>query len=121
MTEPPAILAVDRNRRNLDLLGQFLHRQGYQVHAASTLEEVDRELEEETMLALALVDLAGFDRRIWARCDRLYLAGIPFLVIVPQPAATVYQLSLSHGARDMLVKPLRMQALTSAIDRLIRE
>jgi DNA-binding response OmpR family regulator len=117
----PVILAVDRNRRNLELLRRFLHRLGYQVRSAATLEELDRVLEETAMLALALVSLAGFDRRIWVRCDRLHLADIPFLVIAPQQVARVYQTSLSHGARGMLVKPLMMQELAGTINRLIRE
>ena len=41
MKAAPLILAVDRNRRNLELLGQFLGKEGYQLLTASTPDEFE--------------------------------------------------------------------------------
>ena len=68
MKSIPVILTVDRNHRNLELLSQFLGREGYQTRTAATLEEFDQALAEANGIGLALVDIAGFDCTIWERC-----------------------------------------------------
>jgi CheY-like chemotaxis protein len=42
MSQKPLLLTVDRNRRNLELLAQFLGKEGYQSLGATTLEELLR-------------------------------------------------------------------------------
>jgi len=116
MEEGSVILAVDRNPRNLQLMTDFLDRAGYSGIGATGLEELDQVLEGTHRIALALVDLAGFDQQIWDRCDRLRRAKVPFLVISPRPSASMQEASLAHGARGMLVKPLA----TTELSRLIR-
>ncbi len=115
----PIILALDRNRRNLELLTHFLQREGYRVLTASTLEECDQVLAQNPTIALALVGLAGFGRQIWTRCDTLDRASIPFLVIAPPEAAAVRQASLHRGARGLLVKPVAIRELRALIRHLV--
>ena len=62
MKAMPVILAVDHNSRNLELLSQFLGREGYQTRTAADLQEFDQALAEADGIELALVDIAGFDR-----------------------------------------------------------
>ena len=50
----PVILAVDHNSRNLELLSQFLGREGYQTRTATSLQEFDQALAEPDEIALAL-------------------------------------------------------------------
>lgn len=64
MTGNSIILAVDRNQRNLELLAQFLNKEGYQVMTASSFEEVARAINLPDRIGIALVDISGFDRRI---------------------------------------------------------
>ena len=108
------ILAVDRNHRNLELLSQFLGREGYQTRPAATLEEFDQALAEANGIGLALVDIAGFDRAIWERCEGLRHHEIPFLVLSPKQSAAIQQASLTHGARGVLIKPLVVRELLGA-------
>lgn len=115
------ILAVDRNHRNLELLSQFLGREGYQTRPAATLEEFDQALAEANGLGLALVDIAGFDREIWERCEGLRHHKIPFLVISPKQSAAIQQASLTHGARGVLIKPLVVRELLGLIGSLLEE
>jgi DNA-binding response OmpR family regulator len=113
------ILAVDHNRRNLELLGQFLGREGYQLSAAASLEEFDRALAEADHVRLALVDISGFDRSIWERCEGLRLHKIPFLVLSPRHSAAIQQASLTHGAHGVLVKPLVVRELLGLVRGLL--
>jgi hypothetical protein len=54
MSRPPFILTVDRNQRNLELLGQFLGKEGYSTLPVSTLEDFERILDQSHILGLAL-------------------------------------------------------------------
>lgn len=119
--QPPTVLAIDRNPRNLELMEQFLEKNGYRVIATSTLEEIDRVLLGPERIRLALVDIAGFDRGIWDRCERMRIEQIPFLVIYPQQQAAIQEESLEHGARGMLVKPLAQRELLGLLRTLIGE
>lgn len=121
MKGSPQILAVDRNRRNLELLGQFLGKEGYQLLEATTLDEFDRALAESDAIGLALVDIAGFDRRIWERCEGLRAKKVPFLVLSPKQSTALQQASLTHGARGVLIKPLIVKELQGIIRSLLEE
>lgn len=108
----PLILAVDHNRRNLELLTQFLTQDGYRIVSVTTLEELAQVLNGEPPIELALVDISGFDRTIWRHCDRLRRRHVPFMVLVSrEDAAGIQRQSYSHGARSVLVKPMAKQEL----------
>ncbi len=66
MKHNPLLLAVDRNHRNLELLAEFLGKEGYQVLTNSSIEEFEQALMRSPEINLALVDIAGFDRRLGA-------------------------------------------------------
>lgn len=119
MKAAPLVLAVDRNRRNVDLLRQFLGKEGYQLLAATTLDEFDRALAESEGIGLALVDIGGFDRSIWERCEGLRAQKIPFLVLSPKQSTALQQASLTHGARGVMVKPLVVKELLGVIRTLL--
>ena len=121
MKDTPVILAVDHNRRNLELLSQFLGRVGYQTRTATSLQEFDQALAEPDEIALALVDIAGFERSIWERCEALRHQKIPFLVLSPRQSAAIQQAGLTHGAQGVLVKPLTVKDLLSLICGLLQE
>jgi DNA-binding response OmpR family regulator len=121
MKATSAILAVDHNHRNLELLSQFLGREGYQTRTAATLEELDQVLATADGIGLALVDSAGFDRTIWERCEELRHRKIPFLVLSPRQSASIQEASLTHGARGVLIKPLVVKELLGLIRSLLDE
>ena len=121
MAEHVTILAVDRNGRNLELMKGFLEQHGYHVETAATLEAVDRALLGRRTVQLALIDIAGFDRGIWERCERMRAASIPFLVIFPQQQAAIQEESLEHGAHGTLTKPLQQHQLLGLISGLLGE
>jgi len=116
----PLILAVDRNRRNLELLTQVLGQQGYQVLAKISLEGVEEALNAPITIKLALVDISGFDASIWGLCQRLREQKVPFLVISPHQQAAVQQASIAHGALGLLRKPLIMREFLQLIQNLLK-
>ena len=121
MTENSIILAVDRNHRNLELLAQFLNKEGYQTIAADSFEEVAQAISQPARIGMALVDISGFDRRIWDCCEQLRNHQIPFLILSPKQSVAIQHESLCHGARSMLVKPLIVRDLLSIVHSLLGE
>jgi DNA-binding response OmpR family regulator len=117
--EKYSILTVDTNRRNLELLNQFLTKENYQVISANSLDDFDRLLNNESLkIKLVLLDITGFDSRIWECCERLKNRQIPFLVISPRQNALIQQASIACGAKNMLVKPLGLKQFLSLIKSL---
>jgi CheY-like chemotaxis protein len=119
MSEKPLVLAAGSNRANLQLLSQQLRGEGYEPLAAASLEELDKSIKGEKKLALSLIDLSGFDQRIWARCEELRKARVPFIVISPQRSLTIQRDSMKHGASGLLVKPVGIKALMEYIHTLL--
>ena len=119
MAERPTVLALDHNHRNLELLERFLGQEGFDTRGTSSIEELDQALEEVDTYSVAILDLAGFDRSVWQRCERLQEAGIPFLVISPRQSLRLYQDGISRGARAVLAKPLSARDLVALIRSLL--
>lgn len=119
MQEPLAILTVNKNQSNLKLLAHFLGENGFQALCVSSLAEFDQTLAEAGKIALALVDITGFDRSIWERCELLRNRSLPMIIISPKQSAYIRQESLAHGADSMLVKPLVTRELLSVIRHLL--
>lgn len=120
MAEKSIILAVDSNRHNLELLIQYLGQEGYETRSASSLAELNQAIKENKM-SLVLIDLSGFDQRIWERCEQLRKARIPFIIISTRRSLIVQQESMKHGARGVLVKPLGVKELVGYIHALLVE
>jgi DNA-binding response OmpR family regulator len=120
MSAQSKILTLDHNQRNLELLGKFLGKEGYTIIPVSTLEAIEEILKNTEGIGIALVDISGFDRRIWEYCERLANQDVPLLVISSQQVAGIQQESLSHGAQGVLFKPLVVKELSSVIRSLIR-
>jgi len=118
-TRKPVILSVDSNQANLELLSQQLLKEGYEVLTSSSLEELDKVIESKKDIALSLIDLSGFDQRIWERCSELHKAKIPFIIISPQRSPTVQRDSMKHGASGLLVKPVGTKELMEYIHTLL--
>ncbi len=115
------ILLIGRNRKNLELLSQFLSKQGYSTIKAHDYESLDSSLEHGEGIGLSVIDIAGFDSRIWERCERMREKGIPFLVISPRQSIQLQQASLTHGADGMLIKPLAVKEFLNLIDGMMGE
>lgn len=119
MSSSSPILVVNRTPGNAALLRDFLERRGYRAIAAGSLDEIDSALDRGAAYGLALIDVSGFDQRIWQRCSRLHAEGIPFLIISAHTGNDGSDEGLRHGARGVLRKPLAMKELAHLIDTLV--
>ncbi|HEU65949.1 MAG TPA: response regulator [Chloroflexi bacterium] len=119
MSAKPTILIVDSNRSNLELLSQQLGQAGYETLAAASLEELDEAIQGKEKFALSLIDISGFDRHIWERCEALHKAETPCIVISPQRSPSVQRESMKHGASGLLVKPLDFKELLEHVHAVL--
>lgn len=116
-----SILLVNRNQRNLELLVDFLSKEGYATYPVGTLEEFDQALLAEDSIRVALVDITGFNSSIWARCEQLRKKKKPFLVFSSHQSTAIQQAGISHGARGIMVKPLVVKELIGLIQNMLEE
>jgi DNA-binding response OmpR family regulator len=115
LTRKPVIMVANSNQADLGLMSQQLVKEGYDTLNAASLEEMDEIIQNSKNIALGLIDLSGFDERIWEHCDMLDKAKIPYIVISPQRSPLVQRESMKHGASCLLVKPLGMKELLEYI------
>ena len=118
-TGSQTLLLVSHLPRNLQLLADFLKKEGYVTLIATNYEEFDQALNQSQVIAGSLIDIAGFDGQIWTRCEHLRAAKIPFLIVSPRQSAAIQQASLSHGARGVMVKPLVVKELIALIRNVL--
>lgn len=116
ITHPRTILIVEHNRRNIELITGFLHKDGYEVMSAATMEELDSLLKTPEMIGLALIDLAGFDHMIWERSEILRIREIPFILISSRKIS-----AMGHGERFVLLKPLVVKEILCLVSNLFAE
>jgi len=119
MSAKAIILVVDSNRSNLEHLSQLLGQTGYQMLTAASLEELDQAIQREEKIVLSLIDISGFGKRIWERCEELHKAKTPFIVISPRRSSTIQRHSMEHGASGLLVKPLDFKDLLEHIHTVL--
>lgn len=116
----PRVVAIGRNQRNLELIAEVLSGDGVSTATANSLEAFDQMLEDAQGLQLVLIDLAGFDQRVWERTERLRRMGIPFLVFSAGPrAAWEEKEGLARGAQTVLRKPLGKHELIGIVRSLL--
>jgi DNA-binding response OmpR family regulator len=115
LTKKPVIVVANSNQADLGLLSQQLVKEGYDTLDAASLEELDKIIRMSKEIDLVLIDLSGFDQRIWERCETLHKARIPYIVISPQRSPLIQRESMKHGASCLLVKPLGIKELLEYI------
>ena len=113
------ILAVDSNQSDLELLVQDLIREGYDTISAASLQEFDESMDTKSNIALALIDISGFDQNIWEHCEVLRMEKIPFIVISPQRSPAIQRDSTKYGASGLIVKPVGTNELMEYIHTLL--
>ncbi len=119
MSNEPPILTVNHNPQNLNLLTQFLAKEDYTTYPVKSLDEFDHVLVTQMLFCMALIDVTGFDQHIWSRCAQLQDNNIPFIIISSKQSASIYQASLGHGAKNVLIKPLAIKELLAIIHSLL--
>src|SRR5215210_1015267 len=90
------ILVVDNDRLLLEFLTTLLQSQGYQVIAASTIEDVRTKLEREQ------IDLAIIDIHLTSDSDPEDSAGLTFAKELSSSLPTLFLVPKIHVLQNML-------------------
>jgi len=121
MSNPKKILMIDANTRNLELLAEFLSKQGFHSIRTTSVEEFNKLITNTDGIGLAMIDISGFSRDIWLACEQLTERDIPFIVVSPKQVATIREEGRAHGAKEVLTKPLVAKDLLSLIQSMVGE
>lgn len=115
-----AILVVDDEQNLVNLLEMVLTKRGYQVHAALSVEEAQR-LIEQTNFDLALIDIKIGPRDGLSFLDevRKRRPDTKAIMITAYPTRDTQQRSLQKGASAYLTKPLDLGELLKTIHGLV--
>ncbi len=113
------ILILSKNEKNLELMARFLSKQGYNSILTSSYENLEKII-IENRFDLALLDIAGFDSRIWNYCERINKIEKPFFIISPIKNPKINHEGLKKGAKGILEKPLVMKELIDLINVLLK-
>lgn len=104
---PPThqILYIDRNTKNAELLQKALSKFNFAIYHAANYKTIDTVL-QSINFDIALMDISGFDSRIWDRCKAIRAQNIPLLILSGQPEGKIQQLGIKNGASGIIAKPL---------------
>lgn len=110
------VVALSANPRNVELLAGALSADGHEVGSATTLEELDDELDGHAPIEIAVLDVARFDASLWQRCDRMKREQIAFLVVLPREDPRAKVGCHTRGALAVLVKPIAVRELLGVVE-----
>lgn len=113
------ILVLSKITKNLELMADFLNKQGFNSVVASSYEDLDK-IFMQNNFDLALLDIAGFDSKIWNYCERLSRADKPFFIISPIKNPKIDHEGVKKGAKGVIVKPLVMKELIDLINAMLK-
>ncbi|WP_158059205.1 response regulator [Halorussus halophilus] len=114
------ILALGRQKRNLELLAQMLRNNGYEVEIATSMEEFDGLIEARDDIAVAILDVDGFTEDIWKRCEQLHDRGVSMLILAASIPPKMREEAHSRGVHTLLEKPVDKADLQATIRGLLR-
>jgi len=112
------ILVVEKNKRNVELLSEFLSKLGFCSVPVSSSDELNKALSSNQIIDVALIDIDGFDETIWNYCKKIREKEIQFLIISPRQRTEISSHTFNHGASGVLSKPLVMKDLANLIINL---
>lgn len=112
------VLLLNKNRKNLEILSDFLKKHNFESYLAHDYETLKGFIEKGDF-ELALIDISGFDTRIWDYTKALQDKGIPFVLISTATKGKDDTQLVGKGAGAILAKPLSPKRLIEVIDALI--
>ena len=115
------ILLVSRNPQIVRLVDTTVQLEGYAVAIATSVVVFAKRVEADDRIGLALVDLTGFDARIWPMCDRLREGSTPLLMLAARKNPAIEMTGRSHGANSVLGKPVGVRDLVNLIKVMLEE
>ncbi|NPV88395.1 response regulator [Coprothermobacteraceae bacterium] len=112
------VLVLSKLPKNVELMGQVLSRYDLEVVSATSYEDLRRLIDADAFDA-AVLDIGGFDSRIWAFCDELREKHRPFVLISPTPNRDFMSHGFSKGARSVLTKPIESKSFVAIVMEML--
>ena len=119
MSDRKRVLVAAAGKRNLELLQQFLGKEGFETVPAGSLDDIRLALDQTPSIDIAVFDVSGFSSEVWAFCDKLRERIVPFLVISGAHGAGVEDRAARTGARVVMTKPLVVSNLMRVIHAML--
>jgi two-component system, cell cycle response regulator DivK len=118
------ILVVEDNAANLELLQEWLSSEGFQVQAATTLDEAFEvckvEPPDAILLDVQLGPQDGLALVTWVRRD-LMLRAIPVIAVTAHAMLTDHERVMRAGCSACVSKPVDFRQLREQLDHWLRE
>jgi len=112
------ILIVDRKPKNADLLCKFLQKQEFSCLSAADYSRMDELIDKGTKIDAVIMDVTGFDEKIWNRCKKFTQKNIPFLILSANPHKNIKKEGVKQGAKAVMGKPVIMKEFLEMIDSI---
>jgi len=119
MSDSSRVLVAAAGKRNLELLRQFLGKEGFETVPAGSLDDMRVALEQTPNIDIAVLDVSGFSSEVWAFCDKLRERSVPFVVISGAHSASAESRAARSGARIVMTKPLVVRNLMRVIHAML--
>lgn len=103
------------------VISRFLEKLNITPLKAQKFDDINLFLEKGHNIRLALIDIMGFDSKIWDYCKMLRDKNIPMLIISPGDSRQAINASYVLGVMHVFKKPVIMHELSSFIKAFIRE
>lgn len=123
MTARCSVLVVDDHDDSRELLASVLSLRGHRVVVAASGVEALRLVHEErppvVLLDLALPDIDGWEVARRVKADPV-LRHITIFAVTAHAFRSATQAALSAGCERVFTKPLNLDDVTAAVDRVLR-
>ncbi|WP_461833207.1 hypothetical protein [Desulfothermus sp.] len=112
------VLLICKNKKNLELLMDFLKKNGISSKGYQDLKEIMPINRAE--ISLSLIDLSGYDRSVLKVLSIFFEKKVPFIVIFP-PQAKNKNIVPPPGSKGILIKPLNPKMLLTLVKNFLEE
>lgn len=119
MSKNAFVVTLGKGDENQRLLAEALRDMDYEVETAENRAGLSDSLSDAPAPDLSIIDIDGYDPRIWEISQRLAKESIPVLVVTTADADRVRAEANRHGIDAVLSKPLDTARLTATLDSLL--
>lgn len=113
------LLILSKIPKNIELMADFLKKHGFDSVPASSYEQLEEALSNNSFDA-ALLDISGFDSKIWSYCEKIKYTGKDFLIISSVKNPKIDHEGLKKGAKGVIGKPVVMKELIELIKAMLK-
>lgn len=112
-------LAIESKPGNSLVLSRFLEKLNLKTIGVQDLSQVDAIFQSGQSIAVAIIDVMGFDQTIWDICAELKKRDIPMLILSPSNNSQILKEFYGRGSINIFKKPVIMKQLAECINSLI--